>query len=97
MSDLELHLHEPPDEAQAEADALTEDADIRWLMGDPRGRRIARRLLTRGGVFQLSYTGEPFGTAFREGARSAGLSLLGTLLRSAPEATARILAGQDGK
>lgn len=97
MSDLELHLHEPSTEAEAEADRLTEDADLRWLMGDPRGRRIARRLLTEGGVFRLSYTGEPVSTAFREGERNAGLRLLGRLLRAAPEATARIMAGQDGR
>jgi hypothetical protein len=94
---LELHLHESPSEADLEAEALTEDADLRWLMGDPRGQRIARRLLERSGVWRTSYTGEALSTAFREGERNVGHAHLGKFLRAAPEATARIIAGQDGR
>jgi hypothetical protein len=72
VSDLELHLHEPADPAETEEAALTEDADLRWLMGDPRGRRIARRLIERSGIFRLSFTGDAESTAFREGERNAG-------------------------
>jgi hypothetical protein len=97
MSDLELHLHEAPDEAQAEADALTEDADLKWLMSDPRGRRIARRLLDRSGIWQPSFTGDALSSAFREGVRNAGLGLLAKLSQAAPGETARVLARQDGR
>lgn len=97
MSDLELDLHDAPDEAHLETERLTEDADLNWLMSDPRGRRIARRLLDRSGIWRSSFTGEPMSTAFREGERNAGLTLLGKLLNAAPEATARVIARQDGK
>ena len=97
MDHLELSLHEVPDEAEATADALTEDSDLRWLIGDPRGRRIARRYLDRSGIFRLSFTGDAVGTAFREGERNAGLLFLGRLMRAAPETAARIIAGQDGR
>jgi hypothetical protein len=95
MSDFELNLHDEP--ILDEAEALTEQSDLKWLMGDPRGRRIARRFLERSGVWRLSYSGEAINTAFREGERNVGLRLLGQLLRAAPEATARLIAGQDGK
>jgi hypothetical protein len=97
MSDLELHLHEPRDEADADNAKLTEDADLRWLVGDPRGRRIARRLLERSGIWRPSFTGDALNTAFREGERNVGLRFTAVLLRAAPEAAARIIAGQDGR
>ena len=96
MSDLELPLHEAP-EADAEGKKAQEIGDFRWLMGDPRGRRIARRLLEQAGIWRSSYTGEPLGTAHREGERNVGLKLMTSLLEAAPEATARIISGQDGR
>lgn len=97
MSEFELHLHEPQSDAEGEANKLTEDADLRWLVGDPRGRRIARRFLERSHIFALSYTGDPLSMSFREGERNAGLRFMGCLLQAAPEVAARILAGQDGR
>lgn len=97
MDHLELSLHEPPSDAEREAEKLTEDSDLRWLIGDPRGRRIARRIFERTGIFRSSFTGEPVSTAFREGTREAGLVFLSKLMSAAPETTAKILAGQDGK
>jgi hypothetical protein len=94
MSDLELPLHEPRDEAEAETARLTEDADLKWLMGDPRGRRIARRLLERSWLWSSTFTGDALGSAFREGERNVGLKLLARLIEAAPEATARIIAGK---
>lgn len=95
MADLELHLHEPKDEAQLEAEKLTEDADLRWLVGDVHGRRIARRFIERSGIWRTSYTGDALSTVYREGERNVGLAFLGRLMRAAPDAAARLVTGQD--
>lgn len=80
--------HEQGDPANAERarfDALEEAEDLKWLMSEVRGRRIAWRLLTRAGVFRLSYTGEPISTTFREGERNVGLRLLAEINTHCPE------------
>lgn len=100
MSDLDapLDLHEPhSSKAEAVLQDAQEDGDLKWLMADPRGRRIARRLLEQGGLWRSSFTPDPQVTAFNEGVRAAGLRLLDVLMRAAPEVTARVIAGRDGK
>jgi hypothetical protein len=97
MSNLELQLHEPADDREVELQKAQSEADFKWLMADPRGRRIARRLLEQSGIWRLSYTGDAISTAFHEGERNGGLRLMAGLLQAAPEATARIIAGQDSK
>jgi hypothetical protein len=90
--------HDEKAEASAEsqlADA-TEEADLKWLMADPRGRRIVRRLLERSGVFRTSFTGDALGTAFREGERNAGLRLFDQIARFSPERLASMMNGKDG-
>lgn len=62
-------------EAQSEDNlraTAQEEADLEWMMSDPRGRRIMWGLLGVTGVFRSSYTGDN-GTFFKEGARNVGL------------------------
>lgn len=58
--------------------------DIRWLMSDKRGRRIAHRLLTPAGIFQSSFEANASVTAFREGKRALGLEFLSWINDAAP-------------
>lgn len=51
--------------------------DLRWLMADPRGRRIFTRLLDDCGVYRASEPGEDI--ARLEGARAVALSIRGEI------------------
>lgn len=62
-----------------------EKDDLRWLMGDKRGRRIMWRLLEAAGVHRLSYSGEAtHDTAFREGCRNVGNVFLSDVFDTCP-------------
>lgn len=63
-------------EQQARAQREIEDADLKWLMGSKRGRRIVWRLLDRAGVFRLSFNTNSMQMAFAEGGRNEGLRIL---------------------
>lgn len=63
----------------------TEEADVKWLMGSKRGRRIVWRLLDQAGVFRLSFNTNAMQMAFNEGGRNAGLRLLGLINATCPE------------
>ena len=54
----------------------TEEADLKWLMGSKRGRRIVWRFLDRAGVFRLSFNTNSMTMAFNEGNRNEGLRIL---------------------
>jgi hypothetical protein len=59
-----------------------EEADLKWLMGSKRGRRMIWRLLDQTGVFRLSFNTNAMQMAFAEGNRNYGnrtLSLIHTL------------------
>ena len=60
-------------------------ADMSFLLGDPRGRRVIWELLERGGVFRISFTGNSE-TFFNEGKRQIALSLLEDVMESRPDA-----------
>lgn len=67
--------------------------DTRWLMGDPRGRRLVWRWLADGGLFRASFiAGDSHATAFREGERNAALRLHAQVMQHAPEQFVRMLA-----
>jgi len=72
-------------EADAKHRALEERLDLRWLLSDARGRRIASRILSR-----CNLLGGTFHTDQRlcdraEGRREFALSLFGDLVGAAPE------------
>lgn len=63
----------------------TEEADLKWLMGSKRGRRIVWRLLDRAGVFRLSFNTNAMQMAFAEGNRNEGLRTLAQIHTHCPE------------
>jgi hypothetical protein len=65
--------------------SMQEADDLKWLMDDPRGRRIVWRMLEQTGVFRSSFTGNSE-TYFREGQRNIGLKLLADLHEHTPDA-----------
>ena len=79
---------EERDAAAAAAAALTkaqEDADFKWLMKGQIGRRIVRRLLTRAGAFNTSWSGPNAAQlSFNEGTKQMGYWLLGEVVRLCP-------------
>jgi hypothetical protein len=79
------------DAAQAEKDqqltrhAVTENDDVKWLMGTKRGRRIVWRQLDRAGVFRISFSTNAMAMAFAEGSRNEGLRLLALIHSLCPD------------
>ncbi|HMN15201.1 MAG TPA: hypothetical protein PKD55_23020 [Bellilinea sp.] len=63
----------------------TEEADLKWLMGSKRGRRIVWRFLDRAGVFRLSFNTNSMTMAFNEGNRNEGLRILAQIHTLCPE------------
>lgn len=63
----------------------SEEADLKWLMGSKRGRRIVWRLLDRAGVFRLSFNTNAMQMAFAEGNRNEGLRTLAQIHALCPE------------
>ena len=87
---------DPLDHEQQEADSvagakkqalatLQIEADFKWLMDDPRGRRQVWRWLSEAGVFQQSFNPDAMTMAFKEGRRAAGLQLLGQIHAICPD------------
>ena len=62
-----------------------EEADIRWLMGTKRGRRILWRLMDQSGVFRLSFNTNAMQMAFAEGNRNFGNRMLAMIHEQCPE------------
>lgn len=80
---------DPKQVEDAKRDARTrrrgEIDDLRWLMGDARGRRFVHRLLETAGVFRTSFAGRDAETFFREGARNVGLQVLADVMDATPD------------
>lgn len=90
MSDFDptdVKAHEKATQDLQDRDRLTQrrDADdFKWLMADPRGRRIVWKLLELTGVYRSSFTGNSE-TFFREGERNIGLKLIDKIHTNCPE------------
>ena len=63
----------------------TEAADLKWLMGSKRGRRVVWRLLDTAGVFRLSFNTNALQMAFNEGNRNYGNRTLAQLQAVCPD------------
>lgn len=63
----------------------TEEADVKWLMGSKRGRRIVWRLLEQSHVFASSFNPTAMVMSFREGERNYGLRMLAIIHAHCPE------------
>lgn len=88
--------YDPTDLRQQEADKAdkaervrlereSEAADVKWLMGNKRGRRILWRLLDQAGVFRPSFNSNAMQMAFAEGNKNYGLRILGQIHAHCPE------------
>jgi hypothetical protein len=62
-----------------------EEADLKWLMGSKRGRRVVWRLLDQTGVFRLSFNTNAMQMAFAEGNRNFGNRTLAMVHALCPE------------
>jgi hypothetical protein len=62
-----------------------EEADIKWLMGNKRGRRVLWRLLDQAGVFRSSFNTNAMTMSFAEGNRNYGLRMLALIHVQCPE------------
>ena len=85
---LDLRGQEKQREEARERDrrqSETEADDVKWLMGNKRGRRIVWRLLERTGVFRTSFRLNNE-MAFLEGQRNVGLSLIDAIHANCPDA-----------
>ena len=72
-----------------------EEQDIKWLMGNKRGRRIVWRLLDQAGVFRLSFNPNAMHMAFAEGNRNYGLRTLTMIHAVCPETYPIMLKEQN--
>ena len=54
-----------------------EVANIKWLMGDKRGRHHMWGLLEKAGVYRTSFSQNGSVTSFNEGQRNVGLAYVG--------------------
>lgn len=75
-----------PDKKFLEQERLRQEhGDTVWLMSEPEGRRVVRRILSEAGVYRSSYAGDATDTVFREGMRNLGLSVLNRVMTACPE------------
>lgn len=68
-----------------ELEDKTYEADVLWLMDNPRGRRFVWDLLSKCGVYSTSFTTNGSLVMFKEGRRDVGLRLLNELQMIAPD------------
>lgn len=98
------HLDEIDDEERADAQRAAADnarktfeADIKWLMSSPRGRRIAWWFLDKAGVNRTSFNNSGSVMAFNEGQRNMGLMLQAQVVELSPEAYMTMLTEHKTK
>lgn len=68
--------------------------DFKRLMSSRWGRRFVWSLLERAGVWRLSFSTNAMQTAFNEGRRNEGLSLVAAIHKLCPERYAEMLQEQ---
>lgn len=73
------------EDARKKAAREAQDADLKWLMSSPRGRRIVWRLLDISGPFRISFDTNAMKMAFNEGNRNLGNQLLNEVMTLCPE------------
>ena len=56
--------------------------DLRWVMADPKGRRIVWALLVKAGISRISFSSDALQMAFLEGSRNLGLMLQADVLEA---------------
>ena len=72
-----------------------EEADLKWLMGSKRGRRVVWRLLDQSGVFRLSFNTNSMQMAFAEGNRNFGNRTLAMIHSQCPELYPQMIKEQS--
>lgn len=72
------------------------DADFKWLMSEPQGRRLVWRLMARCRVFEPVFNTHGGVMNFNEGRRDTGLYLLGEIDRLCPELFA-VMAAENAR
>lgn len=72
-------------ETSSKREAESEASDIKWLMGQRRGRRIAYRMLSQSGVYRTTFSTNALSMSFAEGRRQCGLELMAMLTEHCPE------------
>lgn len=85
---LDIQAQEKTQKEQAlrtKIESTNEEADLKWLMGSRRGRRIVWRILEQSGVFRLSFNTNAMQMAFNEGSRNYGNRTLAMLQTVCPE------------
>lgn len=89
-------LRDQQSEDERRKQRRAEAEDIRYLMKNKQGRRIAWRWLSDAGVFKTSMTGNSY-TFFNEGQRNVGLKLLAAIHEHCPEQYAVMVAESKEK
>lgn len=72
-------------ELKIKLESQSEEADLKWMMGSKRGRRVIWRLLDQSGVFRLSFNTNAMQMAFAEGNRNFGNRTLSMIHSTCPE------------
>jgi len=85
MSDLIDRSKQEEKEKEVEKRKKRDDADLRWVLSAPQGRRFCVRLLAKGRLYKGSFTGSSQ-TFFFEGIRDFGLWILEIIMSADPKA-----------
>lgn len=62
-----------------------EDDDLKQVMSTECGRRFIWKTLSLSGVFEVSFTSDPYITSFNEGRRNKGLELFNDVMSVCPD------------
>lgn len=74
-----------PDDAELNLVLQTEDADLLFVLSDPRGRRFIWRELGVNGLLRQTYSPNNSEQCFNAGQRNAAIRLLDDVMRVSPD------------